>query len=130
MQYQIARALAEANSINEAGGKVLRLICETVGWEYGALWLVEPDATLLKNEGVWYADGSNFSDFGEAARYSVLHGDETSLPGYVFQAGEALNGRPLIDRQHPHDFFMQLAAIWRLPVGRSTGLIGGIEEIQ
>src|SRR5579864_5330872 len=39
----------------------------------------------------------------------------------IFQAGEALNGRPLIDRQHPHDFFMQLAAVWRLPVTASTG---------
>ena len=45
----------------------------------------------------------------------------------VFQAGEALNGRPLIDRQHPHDLFMQLAAVWRIPVNDSTGftLAGG-----
>jgi len=45
----------------------------------------------------------------------------------IFQAGEALNGRPLIDRQHPHDLFMQLAAIWRMPIGESTGvtLAGG-----
>ena len=40
----------------------------------------------------------------------------------IFQAGEALNGRPLIDRQHPHDLFMQLAAIWRMPVTTSTGV--------
>jgi hypothetical protein len=39
----------------------------------------------------------------------------------IFQAGEALNGRPLIDRQHPHNLFMQLAAIWRVPVNESTG---------
>jgi len=39
----------------------------------------------------------------------------------IFQAGEALNGRPLIDRQHPHDLFMQLAAVWRMPVNQSTG---------
>jgi len=39
----------------------------------------------------------------------------------IFQAGEALNGRPLIDRQHPHDLFMQLAAVWRMPVTQSTG---------
>ena len=39
----------------------------------------------------------------------------------IFQAGEALNGRPLIDRQHPHDLFMQLAAIWRVPMSASTG---------
>lgn len=28
----------------------------------------------------------------------------------LFQSGEAYNGRPLVDRQHPHDFFMELAA--------------------
>ena len=39
----------------------------------------------------------------------------------LFQAGEALNGRPLIDRQHPHDLFMQLAAVWRVPVTAATG---------
>jgi hypothetical protein len=40
----------------------------------------------------------------------------------IFQAGEALDGQPLIDRQHPHDFFMQLGAIWRIPITASTGL--------
>lgn len=39
----------------------------------------------------------------------------------LFQAGEALDGRPLIDRQHPHDLFMQLAAIWRIPIDERTG---------
>ena len=45
----------------------------------------------------------------------------------IFQAGETLNGQPLIDRQHPHDLFMQLGAIWRMPVTESTGftLAGG-----
>jgi hypothetical protein len=28
---------------------------------------------------------------------------------------------PLVDRQHPHDLFMQLAAIWRMPLTESTG---------
>ena len=35
MQYQIARVLAKSNSVNEAASQVLRMICETVGWEYG-----------------------------------------------------------------------------------------------
>jgi len=41
--------------------------------------------------------------------------------GELFQAGEALNGQPIVDRQHPHDLFMQLAAIWRIPVTDDTG---------
>ena len=39
----------------------------------------------------------------------------------IFQVGEAFEGRPLIDYQHPHDLFMQLAAVWRIPVGTRTG---------
>jgi hypothetical protein len=36
----------------------------------------------------------------------------TTKKGYplLFQFGEAYNGRPLIDRQHPHDLFMELDA--------------------
>ena len=34
----------------------------------------------------------------------------------IFQAGETYKGAPLIDRQHPHDLLMQLAAVWRLPL--------------
>jgi hypothetical protein len=45
----------------------------------------------------------------------------------VFQVGESFEGKPLIDYQHPHDLFMQLAAVWRTPIGRRTGftLAGG-----
>ena len=45
----------------------------------------------------------------------------------LFQVGETFEGRPLIDYQHPHDVFMQLAVVWRMPVGAKTGftLAGG-----
>ncbi len=39
----------------------------------------------------------------------------------LFQTGETYKGRPLIDRQHPHDLFMELSAQYTLPLGeRST----------
>ncbi len=39
----------------------------------------------------------------------------TTKQGYplLFQTGEAYRGRPLIDRQHPHDFFMEISATYR-----------------
>ena len=40
----------------------------------------------------------------------------------IFQVGETLNGRPLIDRQHPHDLVMQAAVAWRTPIGRGYAL--------
>jgi hypothetical protein len=39
----------------------------------------------------------------------------------LFQVGETFEGEPLIDYQHPHDVFMQLAAVWRIPLGTKTG---------
>jgi hypothetical protein len=40
----------------------------------------------------------------------------------LFQTGEALNGRPFVDRQHPHDAFMQLAVVWHVPLNGSSVL--------
>ncbi len=35
----------------------------------------------------------------------------------LFQQGETAFGRPLVDGQHPHDFFMELAALYDLKLG-------------
>ena len=35
----------------------------------------------------------------------------------LFQTGETYKGQPLIDRQHPHDLFMELSAQYTHPVG-------------
>ena len=35
----------------------------------------------------------------------------------LFQTGESYKGQPLIDRQHPHDLFMELSAQYTVPLG-------------
>jgi hypothetical protein len=40
----------------------------------------------------------------------------------IFQTGETLDGNPLIDRQHPHDFLMQAAVVWRTTLWRDVEL--------
>jgi hypothetical protein len=40
----------------------------------------------------------------------------------LVQSGEAYQGAPLHDRQHPHDLFMELAALYERPVARNLGL--------
>jgi len=41
----------------------------------------------------------------------------------LFQTGETAFGKQLIDGQHPHDFFMELAAEYVHPIGRATGYL-------
>lgn len=66
--------------------------------------------------------------FGLNAMFS-LDPATVGKSGYreIFQVGESLDGKPLIDRQHPHDLFMQLAASWRTTIsdGTTMTLAGG-----
>ena len=41
----------------------------------------------------------------------------------LFQTGETAFGKSLIDAQHPHDFFMELAAEYARSIGRSTAYL-------
>src|SRR5438874_7480839 len=40
----------------------------------------------------------------------------------LVQSGESYQGAPLHDRQHPHDLFMELAALYERPVARNMAL--------
>jgi hypothetical protein len=42
----------------------------------------------------------------------------------LLQTGETANGKPLIDRQHPHDLFMELAATYSLKVADHGSVFG------
>jgi hypothetical protein len=73
----------------------------------------------------WMGMASRDSSHGRLTFTSMLNLEPATVgnDGYreLFQVGEALHGRPLIDRQHPHDLFMQLAAVWRIALNDSTG---------
>lgn len=45
----------------------------------------------------------------------------------LFQTGETYQGRPLLDKQHPHDLFMELSGryTWNLAAGTEAFLYGG-----
>lgn len=49
----------------------------------------------------------------------------TVTPGgypLLFQTGEAYHGNPLVDRQHPHNFFMELAAKYTHPLDKESAV--------
>jgi hypothetical protein len=59
-----------------------------------------------------------------------LHGMLSAEPftvgarGYplLLQTGESYRGVPLVDRQHPHDLFMELSARYEFPLSRTLGV--------
>jgi hypothetical protein len=61
---------------------------------------------------------------GELMLRTMLSPEPASIGnrGYplLFQSGEAFHGQPLVDRQHPHDLFMELAARYRHAIDNRT----------
>jgi hypothetical protein len=41
----------------------------------------------------------------------------------LLQSGEMCNGKPIVDRQHPHDLFMELGALYERPIGSNFALL-------
>jgi hypothetical protein len=44
--------------------------------------------------------------------------------GLLFQTGETYKGQPIIDKQHPHDLFMELSATYTVPIGEKATWFG------
>src|SRR5262249_53931942 len=40
----------------------------------------------------------------------------------LLQSGETYHGEPIHDRQHPHDFWMELSALYLKPISKSAGV--------
>src|SRR5262249_29074882 len=60
--------------------RMLKAICEALGWEYGALWGPDGAASVLRLVGAWHTPSLPFDDFASAS-------------GRTFRAGEGLPGR-------------------------------------
>jgi PAS domain S-box-containing protein len=85
-QYEIARALGEAHSIEEASPNLLRTVCEALGWDTGVLWGLDIERSVLRCLATWRAADSNAAAFEElSARTTFRKG--TELPGRVWAEG-------------------------------------------
>lgn len=67
----------------------------------------------LYSTSMFMVSGQTEGDWGRLQLRSMMSAEPAmSARGYpnLFAAGETANGEPLVDRQHPHDLFMELAA--------------------
>lgn len=66
------------------------------------------------------------SERGKLTLRSMISLDPITVGGngypLLFQTGETYEGEPLVDRQHPHDFFSELAALYGQSLGDRTGV--------
>ena len=62
-EYVAARVLLDATSFEEAAPKILEAICSTLGWEHGALWIVDRETDTLRCAEIWTTASAAFPEF-------------------------------------------------------------------
>ena len=86
-QYATMRALEESATLWEAAPKILRALCECLGWDFGALWDMDREANALRCIDCWYGASAEFAEFASVSRdFTFSPGD--GLPGRVWTSGK------------------------------------------
>ena len=85
-QFQVARILAEAESVAAAAPALLQAIAESVGWELGQMWGVDREENVLRCLAVWHLPSVPAADFKEASLSRTLDRG-IGLPGRIWASG-------------------------------------------
>jgi two-component system cell cycle sensor histidine kinase/response regulator CckA len=83
----VTRVLAEAGSLEDAAPKVLHAVCQSLGWNLGALWRVDEAANCLYCVDLWTAPKLKDSEFEALSRNTTFE-PGVGLPGRVWASGE------------------------------------------
>ncbi len=85
-QYAIVRVLAESASLKDATPRLLQAVCESLGWEHGAIWSVDREANVLRCLEIWHAPHVSFPEFIAVSRNTAFP-PGIGLPGRVWSSG-------------------------------------------
>ncbi len=86
-QYATTRVLAEAATLGEATPRIIQAICDSLGWEVGAIWSVDKSAKLLRCVQTWHKPGVDVTEFVERTR-QIVFASGVGLPGRVWATGQ------------------------------------------
>lgn len=89
-QYEVTRALAESADFGGAVPRILRAVCEALGWELGLLWSLDREAGALRFFDAWGVEGQDVGEFVRASKGRTFGRGDAGLPGRVWGGGEPL----------------------------------------
>jgi PAS domain S-box-containing protein len=85
-QYAVTKVLAEARSLQQATPRILRALCDRLGWQLGAIWAMDEATNTLRCVDTWQA-GPGMEEFARISQETPLSLGE-GLPGRVCQRRE------------------------------------------
>ncbi|MCL5028436.1 MAG: GAF domain-containing protein [Bacteroidetes bacterium] len=97
-QIQIIQILSDAKNVIDIIPNILKIICESVNWQIGELWLADYSVNLLNLEGSWSSPSIDAEEFISVSM-KCKFGFGVSLQGRVWESGKPLWSSNAIDDQ-------------------------------
>ncbi len=85
-QHAVTSVLAEAPTFEDAMPRILAAVCTQLDWEWGAFWVVDAQADVLRFVGRWSRPGVAVARFELASRERTF-ARGVGLPGRVWERG-------------------------------------------
>lgn len=91
LSFESTRFLVGTDTLGDAVTKVIQLVCENLGWEWGAYWALESDAAgkqQLACKNFWHGPQDSLNAFTQES-CSIRMAPGAGLVGQVWQSGAA-----------------------------------------
>jgi PAS domain S-box-containing protein len=82
-QYMCTRILADSVVMDDTVPKILRAVCENMGWCVGQMWQLDPKAELLRCVAVWHEPAAALAAFADLSNNTTFR-PGLGLPGRVW----------------------------------------------
>src|SRR5579884_1166457 len=82
----VTQVLAQAGTLAEAAPRILQAVCESLGWDVGAFWMLDHQAHALRCQELWHTALIQAEEFGDCCRQQTFE-PGIGLPGRVWNAG-------------------------------------------
>jgi diguanylate cyclase (GGDEF)-like protein len=89
--FALTQYLIGTDTLDEAVYKIIHLVCEELGWEWGAFWAREQNGTaeVLRCRHIWHTPDRDYTPLRSAAAMLVVEAGQGAV-GRTWQSGQSL----------------------------------------
>ncbi len=88
LEHNVIRVVAESENIGDAMPKIIRMVCETFGWDCGAYWSWDKRDRLLRCSDTWSVNSSKVREFVMLSKRQDFGPKPAGLICRVWSTGE------------------------------------------
>jgi diguanylate cyclase (GGDEF)-like protein/PAS domain S-box-containing protein len=88
LEHNVIRVVAESETIDDAMPKIIKMVCETFGWDCGAYWRWDKRDRLLRCTDTWSVNSSKVKEFVTISKQQGFTPTPAGLIRRVWSTGE------------------------------------------